>query len=45
MGQLLRKQWLYLYAQGAWAIKKKHPAGIPVCPRGVGNKEERRRLK
>nr|WP_288827726.1 hypothetical protein [uncultured Clostridium sp.] len=40
MGQLLKAGntlRVSLYAQRAWAIKRKHPAGIPVCPKGVGN--------
>ncbi len=30
----------YLYALKAWAEKRKHPAGIPLCPKSVGGKEE-----
>ena len=30
----------YLYAQRAWAGKRKHPSGIPLCPKNVGRKEE-----
>ena len=29
-----------LYAQKAWAEKRKHPAGIPLCPKSMGGKEE-----
>jgi hypothetical protein len=31
---------VYLYAQKTWAEKRKHPAGIPICPENMGRKEE-----
>ncbi|PJJ26921.1 hypothetical protein H171_0369 [[Clostridium] celerecrescens 18A] len=31
---------VYLYAQRAWANQRKHPAGIPVCPKSMGETEE-----
>jgi hypothetical protein len=35
---------VYLYAQRSWAGKRKHPTGIPLCPKTIGRKEERRFL-
>ncbi len=29
-----------LYAQKAWAGKRKHLTGIPLCPENMGRKEE-----
>jgi|GEM_PF-150069 len=33
---------VYLYAKKHGQEKRKHPTGIPLCPKSVGRREERR---
>jgi hypothetical protein len=37
IGNTLR---VYHYAQKAWGRNRKHPSGIPLCPKSMGKKEE-----
>jgi hypothetical protein len=37
---MAHKVRVYLYAQKAWAEKRKHSLSIPLCPKNMGRKEE-----